>query len=180
MNPPTTYAEWAACCEHLLQGDCDEETIAAMGAGKLEWTSGVAERITRRVYEVFDARLKLAGENFQRDTSRSGGHETLLSNALLGIRKKLAILGRLSALAALPDMVKQSLQQSLQQFVERTQSSLESSARNDRTGRMLDIVRRNRVCVPDISGPTSQGAPSDPPNTATASGAAQPRRIILT
>ena len=99
---------------------------------------------------------------------------------MLGIRKKLAILGRLAALAALPDMVKQSLQQSLQQFVERTQSSLESSARNDRTGRMLDIVRRNRVCVPDTSGPMSQGAASDPPNTATASGAAQPRRIILT
>lgn len=179
MNPPTTYAEWAKCCDLLLGGQNDDDTLSAMEAGRLEWTSGVAERITRRAYEIFDARLKTVGDKFQRDVDRARGHETLLANALLDIRKGLIPLVRLAAIPAWPDMVKQSLQNSLQQFVDRTQSSLESSARTDRTGRMLDIVRRNRVCLPEASNPVSEGAPSDGPATTTASRTTQIRRIIL-
>ena len=180
MNPPKTYAEWAASCDHLLKGDCDEDTITAMELGSLEWTSGVAERITQRIHEVFDTRLKLAGEHFQRDTNHAQGHVTLLANALLGIRKKMILLARLAGLPALPDMVKQSLQQSLQQFAERTQSSLESSARIDRTGKTLDLVKRNRICVPDISGLTARDIPSSQPNFQTTNETNQPRRIIIT
>jgi hypothetical protein len=178
MNPPNTYAEWAAGCDRLLKGDCDEDTLAAMESGSLEWTSGVAERITRRIHEVFDSRLKLAGEHFQRDTHHAQGHATLLTNALLGIRKKMILLARLAALPALPDMVKQSLQQSLQQFAERSQSSLESSAKNDRTGRMLDIVRRNPLRAPEASIVKEADTQSGLVNTA-ATGGTVPRRIIL-
>ena len=152
----------------------------AMEAGSLEWTSGVAERITRRIHEVFDSRLKLAGEHFQRDTHHAQGHTTLLANALLGIRRKMILLARLATLPALPDMVKQSLQQSLQQFAERTQNSLESSARTDRTGKTLDLVKRNRVCVPDISGLPARDVSSCPTNTPTTNGTTQPRRILFT
>ena len=180
MNPPTTYAEWAVSCDRLLKGDCDEDVVATMEAGSLEWTSGVAERITRRIHEVFESRLKLAGEHFQRDTHHAQGHATLLTNALLGIRKKMILLARLAALPALPDMVKQSLKQSLQQFAERTQSSLEASARTDRTGKTLDLVKRNLVCVPDISGLATRDISSCPTITPTTSGSTQPRRIILT
>jgi hypothetical protein len=179
MNPPSTYAEWAACCDQLLKGDSDEDSLAAMQAGQLEWTSGVAERITRRVHEVFDSRLKSLGEKFQRDVNHARGHETLLANALLDIRKRLLPVARLASMPAWPDMVKQSLQQSLQQFVERTQNSLESSARNDRTGRMLDIVRRNRVCVPEVPVFPGTRVPSSLPETGTAGGAKPPRRILL-
>ena len=180
MNPPKTYAEWAASCDRLLKGDCDEETLTAMEVGSLEWTSGVAERITRRIHEVFESRLKLAGEHFQRDTHHAQGHATPLTNALLGIRKKMILLARLSALPALPDMVKQSLQQSLQQFAERTQSSLESSARTDRSGKTLDLVKRNRICVPDISMLSAKDSPACLPDTPAPNGTSQPRRIILT
>jgi len=180
VNPPNTYAEWAASCDRLLKGDCDEDTIAAMESGALEWTSGVAERITRRIHEVFDSRLKLAGEHFQRDTRNAQGHATLLTNALLGIRKKMILLARLAALPALPDMVKQSLQQTLQQFAERTQSSLESSARTDRTGKTLDLVKRNRICVPDISGLSARDIPAGQSDFPMTNGTTQPRRIILT
>ncbi len=37
MNPPNTYAEWAAGCDRLLKGDCDEETLEGMETGSLEW-----------------------------------------------------------------------------------------------------------------------------------------------
>lgn len=178
MNPPKTYAEWAASCDRLLKGDCDEDTLAAMEAGSLEWTSGVAERITRRIHEVFDSRLKLAGEHFQRDTHHAQGHATLLTNALLGIRKKMILLARLAALPALPDMVKQSLQQSLQQFAERSQSSLESSAKNDRTGRLLDIVRRNPIRVPEAPILAEVDTQSGLVKSVTTGGTG-PRRIIL-
>lgn len=179
MNPPTTYAEWAKCCDLLLEGQSDEDTLAAMEAGHVEWTSGVAERITRRAYEVFDARLKAVGEKFQRDVNRARGHETLLANALLDIRKRLIPLARLASTPAWPDIVRQSLQQSLQQFVGRTQSSLESSTSTDRTGKMLDIVRRNRVRLPEIPQPPVHSAPSNPSSSSATVGTTQPRRIIL-
>jgi len=105
MKPPTIYAEWLSVVTIYLKAIAMKKTIAAMEAGKLEWTSGVAERITRRIHEIFDSRLKLLGEHFRRDTNYSHGHETLLSNALLGIRKKLILLTRLVALPALPDIV---------------------------------------------------------------------------
>lgn len=177
MNPPTTYAEWAACSDCLLKGDSDEETLAAMEAGKLEWTSGVAERLTRRIYEVFDSRLKSLGEKFQRDVNHSRGHETLVANALLDIRRRLIPMACLAAIPAFPDMVRQSMQQSLQQFVERTQTALEASARNDRTGKLLDILRRNRICVPKV--PVGVGAKTHS-GSAVTNGTKQPRRIILT
>jgi len=180
VKPPTTYAEWAACCDLLLAGQSDEEILTAMQTGHLEWTSGVAERITRRVHEVFDVRLKAVGDKFQRDVNHARGHETLLANALLDIRKGLIPVGRLAALPAWPDMVKQSLQQSLQHFVERSQTSLESSARSDRTGRMLDLLRRNRVCVPEIPSLLGEDAPPGSLGPPAASGVTQPRRIILT
>jgi len=138
MKSPTTYAEWASCCDRLLEGAC----------GTIEWTSGVAERITRRIHDVFDKRLKLLAEQFQRDLDRAHGNETLLTNALLGIRKGLAPLVHLGSLPALPEMVSQSFKQSLQQYAARTQSSLEDSARSDRTGRLLSIIKRTPVSVP--------------------------------
>ncbi|MBI4658920.1 MAG: hypothetical protein HY735_08760 [Verrucomicrobia bacterium] len=180
MKPPTTYAEWAACCDRLLNGDCDDETLAAMESGKLEWTSGVAERITKRIHEVFDSRLKSLAERFQRDLDRSRGHDTLLTNALLGIRKNLLSLARLSRLPTLPEMVTQSLKQSLQQYAEKTQSSLEASARSDRTGRLLSIIKRNKVCVPDVDPALAGALPAQTNSESEAAGNASPRRIILT
>lgn len=180
MKPPTTYAEWAACCDQLLNGDCDDETFLAMESGKLEWTSGVAERITKRIHEVFDSRLKALAERFQRDLDRSRGHETLMTNALLGIRKNLLSLDRLSRLPALPKMVTQSLKQSLQQYADKTQSSLEASARSDRTGRSLSIIRRNAVCVPAVEA-TSAGRQSAQTNAESdTAGNVRSRRIIFT
>ena len=179
MNSPATYAEWAACCDRLLNTDADDDILAAMEGGHLEWTSGVAERITRRIYEVFDHKLKALAEEFHRDAAHSHGHETLLANSLLDIRKKLVPLARLAAMPAFPEVVRQSLKQSLLQFVERTQASLESSARTDRTGRLLDIVRRNRICLSEISALPRSGGQSDPHVPAT-SGTKQPRRVILT
>jgi len=180
MKPPTTYAEWAACCDRLLTGDCDDETFEAMESGKLEWTSGVAERITKRIYEVFDSRLKSLADRFQRDLDCARGHETLLTNALLGIRKNLSPLARLSRLPALPEIVTHSLKQSLKQYAEKTQSSLEASARSDRTGRLLSIVKRNGVCVPDVETMVHGGLPARTNSESEAAENVRLRRIILT
>jgi len=180
VNAPTTYAEWAACCELLLKGGNDDEVTLAMSAGKLEWTSGVAERLAKRIYEVFDVRLKALGEQFQRDMTRSKGHETLLSNAMVGIRKNLVLLAQLSEIPALPEVLTTSLKQSLQQFVERTQASLEASARNDRTGRLLSIVKRTPVYIPQHC---ERSVPngffnSQKPELGSDTGS-HPRRVIL-
>lgn len=177
MNAPATYAEWAACCDLLLKGGNDEEVISAMRTGTLEWTSGVAERLTKRIYEVFDARLKALGEQFQRDTSRSNGHETLLANALIGIRKNLIMVAQLSELPALPELVTTNLKKSLQQFVERTQASLEASARSDRSGRLLSIIKRTPVCVPHCEMPRGSLNTQNP--ELGSDNGSRPRRVIL-
>lgn len=174
-----TYAEWAACCDRLLKGDCDDETLTGMATGGIEWTSGVAERITKRIYEVFDRRLKLLAEQFQRDLDRARGHETLLTNALIGIRKNLVPLVRLSSLPAFPEMVSQSLKQSLQQYAERTQASLEDSGRSDRTGRLLNIIKRTPVCVPLVETPPAGRSTQQTQCQPGVEGNSRLRRIIF-
>jgi hypothetical protein len=179
ITEPVTYAEWAVCCDRLLKDDCDDETLAAMELGRLDWTSGVAERITKRLHEVFDSRLKSLAQRFQREIDQSSKHETLLRNALLGLRKSLLPLARLSKLPILPERVAQSLKQSLQEYATRTQSSLEASAKDDRSNRLLNIIQHTPVCVQDTEQPRAELSAPEPKPESSVDRQPLPRRIIL-
>jgi hypothetical protein len=178
---PRQYAEWAAALDRFAAGD--DDAVAAMEHGTLDWTAVVAERFTQRLHDAFFARLTDAQRRLGRDVDGARGDEVRLAQALVGIRHVLAPLVRVARLAALPESVRTHLHGELTRMADSMQQSLESSARADRRSgeRLLAVVRRNPIRVPAPAGPVpppSVPAPAQRPEPRPAPPGAR-RPIIL-
>ncbi len=147
MKPPTTYAEWMQCLDvlHDDTSDSHEDVVQAMEQGEITLTGGVAERFVLRLLETLDHRLKRTANLLQRDLDRSNGRSAEIVHAILAGRRRLAQARRLTALSALPVEVQQKLASLVSEVAETAQSAMEASARQDRTGRALSILRNNAI-----------------------------------
>ena len=145
MMPPRSYAEWTQCFDELKRGLNDEDILAFMEKGSLSWSSGVAERFSMQLFEVINFRLDNAAKSFSRKLETSRGDEAPIINALLGLRRELIFLRRLSSLPAIPEDKRTYFSDQIAQYANNTQKSLEDSAKNDRSGRLSSIIRNNRL-----------------------------------
>ncbi|MED3997543.1 hypothetical protein P4647_23405 [Peribacillus frigoritolerans] len=143
MNVPRNYSEWVVCFEHFKIGEQDELTLQLMEKGTIEWSRGVAERITQQLYETIDDRLRQTADSLQRELDRCNGNETAIVKALLTARKRLTVLQRLSQLQAFPEHVRDSMSNILIEYAKSTQQSLEKSSLTDRTGRLGMLIKNN-------------------------------------
>lgn len=144
VTPPSTYAEWSACLDLFEGGLDDAGALAAMRAGRLGWSSGVAERFAERIGGVVNARLARCAARLTREL-RSGSDEVTLVRALADTRRTLGMLQALADVQAFPPMLRDHLADNLSTYATRTQQSLEDSARQDRSGRTGSIVRNNSL-----------------------------------
>ncbi|MED1951746.1 hypothetical protein [Brevibacillus centrosporus] len=147
MKPPVTYAEWLACLDAFVEGTRDEELLLQMQNGSIEWTRGIAERMTQRLFETIETRLKQTSELLDRELKRSNGDETALVKSLLTARRRLAVIKKLTELPAFPQQVRDSLFSILQTYAKDTQKSLEDSAKADRTGQLRMLIKNNSLTV---------------------------------
>ncbi len=145
MKPPATYAEWLDFLQAIKSEEIDEEMIAAMEQGRIEWTTGVAERFVQKVYDVMEIKLKSASNQFQLGLNRSGSEETQMVGAILTLRKRLSLCLRLAKLRAFPDEVQDALEKVVRDFAESAQDSLIESAKTDRTGRLRLLIKNNPI-----------------------------------
>lgn len=145
MNPPTTYSQWIDCLDRFKNGIQDEEVVLLMERGSIEWTPGVAERLTQQLYEVIDFRLRKASDQFQKELNYGGGDETTLVQAILSVRKRLALLKRVAQLSAFPEKVNEAMFTILSDYAKKSQQSLEDSAKTDRTGRLRITIKNNPI-----------------------------------
>ncbi len=172
MKPPCTYAEWVDALAKIAREEDDEKVLALMEEGNLEWTAGVAERLTTILHSSLEHRLRRNAELLQRDLGRAGGsHENLVAG-LLGCRRRYAFLIRLASLPVLPEYVKDNLTRSVERSAENAQKSLEESASRDRTGRLASTIR-NHPLDPKRSSETPR-----PPNPSATFDVPR-RRVIL-
>ncbi|TWT27747.1 hypothetical protein [Planomicrobium sp. CPCC 101110] len=130
------------CLKTAMQ---DEETILLMERGSIEWTPGVAERLTQRLYEVIDYRLRQTSDQFQKQLNHGRGDEIALVQAILSVRKRLALLKRLAQLSVFPDKVNEAMLTILSDYAKKSQQSLEDSAKTDRTGRLRITIKNNPI-----------------------------------
>ncbi|WNS77440.1 hypothetical protein RRV45_10785 [Bacillus sp. DTU_2020_1000418_1_SI_GHA_SEK_038] len=185
MNKLETYAEWVNCFEQFKAGTKDEETILLMEQGQIEWTKGVAERLTQQLYETIDHRLRRSSDQLQREINTCNGNETALVKAILSARKRLAVLKRVAHLPAFPEQVRETMWNLLHDYAKSTQQSLEDSAVTDRTGRMRSLIRNNPITqfdqVENVFGSTPHAIPiSDATGTAPKlEQKSRKRRVIL-
>lgn len=145
MKPPAAYAEWIGLLDCLRDENCDEEVLTAMEAGKLEWTSGVADRFVSRLVDTVNFRLKRAADLLTRDLGRSRSEVAHLTNAVLSARRRIAFVMRLAMLSVLPQYVSEQLIGVVTGYAESAQKAMEDSAKHDRTGKVLSLIRNNAI-----------------------------------
>ena len=145
IAPPKTYSDWVAVLDMLKTKSDDESVLAAMQRGTIEWQSGVAERFAKKLIDVINCRMNAATDKFQKEMSRSSGQERAIVQALLALRKELCFLSKAINLPAIPEKDRQHYYQLVISQANSVQSSLEDSAKKDRSGKLASIVRNNKV-----------------------------------
>lgn len=142
---PHTYAEWVAVLEKLKTKVDDEAVLQAMLNGTIEWQSGVAERFAKKLIDAINYRMNAATDKFQKEMTRTQGQERAIVQALLALRKEFRFLSQAINLPALPEKDRQHYYQLVISHANSVQTSLEDSAKKDRTGKLASIVRNNKV-----------------------------------
>ncbi|MCI9077897.1 MAG: hypothetical protein HFH68_03085 [Lachnospiraceae bacterium] len=142
---PHTYAEWVNITDKLKSRTNDEEILNAMKQGTIEWQTGVAERFLKKLADVINSRMNMASDKFQKTISRPNTEEREIVQALLALRKEMAFLADAVDLPALPENERSQYKQLVISQACKMQSSLEESARKDRSGKLLTIVRNHKV-----------------------------------
>lgn len=145
IQPPTTYSEWTDVLDALAEGRNDEEVLEAMQNGTLAWQSGVAVRFADQFMNVLNSRMKKAKDTFDTQMSRARGQERAIVQGITGLRRTFRFLQTAASIPCVPDDYQAKFRALVQDAAAQTQQSLEQSARNDRTGRLAAVVRRNRV-----------------------------------
>lgn len=145
ITPPHTYAEWVVVLDMLKDKTDDESVLLAMQQGTIEWQSGVAERFAKKLIDVVNYRMNTASDKFQKEMGRAYGQERAIVQALLALRKEMCFLSKAINISAIPEKDRQHYYQLVISQANSMQSSLEDSAKKDRSGKLASIVRNNRV-----------------------------------
>ncbi len=145
IAPPHTYSEWVAVLDILKSKTDDDAVLDAMLRGTIEWQSGVAERFAKKLVDVINFRMNAASDKFQKEMGRAYGQERAIVQALLALRKEMLFLSKAINLPAIPEKDRNQYHQLVISQANSMQSSLEDSAKKDRTGKLASIVRNNRV-----------------------------------
>ena len=145
ITPPATYSEWSVILGRLKEQVDDAAVLDAMQQGKIEWQTGVAERFTRKLVDVINFRMNMAIDKFQLEMKRSSGQERLIIQALIALRKELFFLSKAVCIPAIPEKNRIQYQQLIISQANSIQSSLEESAKQDRSGKLACIVKNTKV-----------------------------------
>jgi uncharacterized protein YicC (UPF0701 family) len=145
IKPPRIYSEWVEALDMLRTKTDDDAVLQALQQGTIEWQSGVAERFAKKLTDAINARMNAATDRFQKDLNNARGHEGNIVQALLALRKEMSFLSHAISLPAIPEKDRTQYQQLVLKQADSVQSSLEDSAKKDRTGKLASVVRNHKV-----------------------------------
>jgi len=145
INSPKTYSEWVETFDILKAKTNDDAVLQALHGGTIEWQSGVAERFAKKLTDTVNARMNAAADKFQKDMNNARGHEGHIVQALITLRKEMSFLSQAINLPAIPEKDRCRYHQLVLKQADKMQTSLEDSAKIDRTGKMASIVRNHKV-----------------------------------
>ena len=89
--------------------------------------------------------MNTASDKFQRDMSNARGAEGAIVQALLSLRKEMALLAQAVDIPSLPEEYRRQYVQLVLDQANHMQDSLEDSAKKDRSGKLSSIVCNHRV-----------------------------------
>jgi hypothetical protein len=144
---PKIYIEWVNILNLLKERKNNEEILEKMENGKLEWQDGVAQRFVDKLTQVINYRIKIATDKFSQDLSRGTRNERVTVQSLIALKKEFLFCSRICKIRILPDEIQKKLYELIADQAKNIQTSLENSAKNDRTGKLLSIVRNNKISI---------------------------------
>lgn len=147
VKTPHTYSEWVAILDMLKERLDDESVLLAMQQGTIEWQTGVAERFAKKLIDAVNFRMNDATDKFQKEIGHAYGQERAIVQALLALRKEMLFLSKVVNIPAIPEKDRRQYYQLVVSQANSIQSSLEDSAKNDRSGKLASIVKNNKVNV---------------------------------
>ncbi|WP_278473793.1 MULTISPECIES: hypothetical protein [Megamonas] len=142
MKTPMIYSEWVDILNILKNRTNDEEVLEVMKKGTIEWQSGVAERLTKRLINIVNERMQYAIDKYQ---SVKYYDERGFIQSLLNLRKELKFLSEVLNIAIIPEKDREQYRDLVVNQANIIQNSLEESAKNDHSGKLLSIVKNHRV-----------------------------------
>lgn len=142
---PHTYSEWVNIINILKNKSNDEEVLNAMKLGTIEWQSGVSERFSQKLIDAVNYRMNVASDKFQLNLSRTGNAEGAIVQAILALRKEMSFLAQVMNLPVIPENERQYYLNLVIEQANTMQKSLENSAKSDRSGKLLSIIRNHKV-----------------------------------
>ncbi len=145
MNPPQIYYDWAVLVEELSKCENDAEILDAMQAGTIAWQEGVSTRFVNMLMDVVDDRLNRAVDKFQSILEK--GDSNSMMGGIAALRRELIFLRNVVSINAIPSPHKDNLIAHVVNFSAQIQSSLEDSAQNDSTGKLLSSLQNNPVTI---------------------------------
>lgn len=151
ITEPHTYAEWAEVLKQFKEREFDEDTLAAMKAGRIEWQTGVAERFTKRLTDAANHRMNYASDRFQKDMANAAGSDGYIVQGLLALKKELSFIASALNLPTIPEPTRQELVRLVKAKAEEIQQNLEKSAQSDRSGKLSCLVNNHRVTIEEQS-----------------------------
>ena len=92
MTAPQNYSDWIILLDQLKNKTDDTEVVEAMKQGTIPWQSGVSERFIKKLIDAVNTRMNSASDRFQRDMNYAAGREGSIVQALLALRKEMALL----------------------------------------------------------------------------------------
>lgn len=144
VNPPRTYSEWSRLLVMLKKQTNDAEVLAAMRNGAIEWQSGIAERFSQKLVDAINARMNSASDKFQLSMGRSSGDAGVI-RAMDNLRKEYCFLCQAVDIPCIPENIRKQYMDLINDQADKTQESLEESAKRDRSGRLSFLVKQHRV-----------------------------------
>lgn len=145
IKRPSTYSEWVALLDLLKNKTDDNAVLQAMHGGTIQWQSGVAERFSKKLIDTINFRMNAATDKFQKEMTRAQGQESGIVQALIALRKELSFLSKAISIPALPQADRSQYYQLVLAQANSIQTSLEDSAKKDRSGKLSSLVRNNKV-----------------------------------
>lgn len=145
IKEASTYLEWKILLDKFKMKESDDEVLSAMKNSNIYWQSGVAERFSKKLIDSVNYRMNNIIDRFQTEMTMYISHERELLNALLNVRKELKYLKEAMNLPCIPEKYRQQHINIVLKQADKMQSSLEESAKQDKTGKILHIIKNNKI-----------------------------------
>ena len=144
MPIPRTYYDWSLLLKALKDKLSDEDVIAAMEKGEFVWQGDSSARLVRRIFNCIRVRTEMAHDKFRNEIQHFS-EEANVVKSMIALRKEFKFLLKISEIPNFPKIVQQKIRKYIQETADEVQTSLESSTKNDKIGRLHSIIKNNRI-----------------------------------